>query len=193
MKRYLFYITVILTIIGTIYLFHYNREYALHPYSNEWARDSISLEVLNYKINRESMGLSVPQSVYLHTGDTLVNWARRQEKPVLVLRFCEDHCGICIDNELYMLRKHMNDCASNVILLTSYSLDLFPKIGTIKKIKYLVYNVGRDVFNWPIEGFNSPYYFILYPNGKVGDFYLPDKGYSESGREYLVGVRKIIM
>lgn len=192
MKRYFPYIIVVLTLAGTVWLFHHNREYALHPYSNDWAKDSTSLEALNYKINLESMGLQIPEGIALHTGDTLAAWAKRQERPTLVFRFCEDHCGMCIDHELYMLRKYMNDYADDIVFLASYSKNLFPKIGTIKKIRHLMYNVDREALNWPIEGFSAPYYFVVHPDGRVSDFYLPDKGYEESGRQYLEGVKRII-
>lgn len=193
MKRYISYIIVVAVVAGTFLLFRYNKQYALQPYNKEWVKDSIDFNSLNYKINVESMGMSIPDDVMLHTGDSLLNWVKRLQRPILVFRFCEDHCGMCIDNELYMLKQYMDDCVSNIVFFTSYSQDLFPKISTIKKMRCLAYNVNRDAFNWIVESYNAPYYFVLYPDGKAGNFYLPDKAYPSAGKNYLMGVRNIIL
>jgi hypothetical protein len=84
---------------------------------------------------------------------------------VLVYRFSEMHCDMCINQHLMMLKKLSSEISLNkLVLLGSYSNT--KKIKILKhthKFDFRIFNITDDM-DIPLEKVNNPYFFVVNKN-----------------------------
>ena len=117
------------------------------------------------------------------------------EEPTLVFRFFEANCEPCIREEISALQKSMDTLSGKVLLVGSYAtykgmrafltanqLNLFP-----------AYHMSPvDSLECEPERYESPYYFILYPEGKASHFFMSVPEYINYTQRYLGGMKRLL-
>lgn len=106
-------------------------------------------------------------------------------KTILVFRYSEIHCQVCVDTEISLL-KEMSDIIGidNIIVLSYY--DSFRNMAAFKRINELslpvlnLLDLGLD-----IEDINVPYYFVIDSSLIIKDVMIPNKYYPEVTKSYL--------
>ena len=116
-----------------------------------------------------------------------------KNKPRLIYRYSDNHCSSCIRNELPILKKYFSSQISDVLFVSSYSSKA-PLTDFIKKnlIKFEVCRIIPEAFTWEVEHYGRPYFFILYPNLKATNFYLPDVAFPNLSESYIKNAKQII-
>lgn len=115
------------------------------------------------------------------------------KNPILVFRFKETNCHLCVNIELNRLRNWVKENNIECCLLTSYgSISRLKRILRMKDCSLNYQNISINGLNaWKSEEFENPYYFILHPDGLVSDFLYADKATPEITDLYLVKMKQI--
>ncbi len=115
------------------------------------------------------------------------------KKPILVFRFKETNCHLCVDIELNRLRKFVETNHFECVLLTSYSnTSHLKKILKMKNCSFNYLNISVDrLSSWKSEEFENPYYFILHSDGFASDFLYADKNTPEITDLYLSNINHL--
>lgn len=146
-------------------------------------------------INNQMAGTFAPdvlcntdKNVELNLGELVNNGEK-----VLIFRYADVNCNICYVSELAILNEVFPEEEKNVIVLCSYfnhrDYVVFKKMN---KIKFSIYRVAHDAFNWEMEYYSAPYFFLLHPDLSISNIYMPDKSFPDLSRKYLNNIKKIL-
>ena len=105
--------------------------------------------------------------------------------PVLVLRFSEFNCDLCVIAQFNNL-KQIADKKEHIILLASYEnqrkLKAFLLTHRIDLPAYMIEEGGLDL---SIEDLNFPFYFVMNGHLKISNLFLPEKDSPDITLSYL--------
>ncbi len=132
--------------------------------------------------------------LYNETGSKINFRTLSKSRPVLVFRYTELSCNACVDVEMFNLTKYWN-VKTNIhpIIMTSYedksNLYMFKRVN---RVEFEMYNTLNSKLPIDVEEDNIPYYFVLYPNGKVDNVFIPDKTLPQFTDQYFKIIEKIV-
>lgn len=177
-------IVSVIVLIVSVGVFYNNR------HSSDITDDVLMYSLLkNAEVNAHTQWKSFVVSESLKR-DTLSSYIENLNSPVLMLRVKETSCQTCVSNELDKI-KELKENGIKCVLLATYSPSVIGKLLRIKHCKDVpVFQVPNDFLynDWYAERFESPYYFVLHPNKKASDFFLPEKTKPELTEFYIQSV-----
>jgi hypothetical protein len=113
--------------------------------------------------------------------------------PILIYRFYETNCVSCINDNITILKTLFDEEDERIVLLASYTYDRNIYVFKVQNnIKWIIYNIPFNSFNWLTKYNMNSYYFVLHPNNKLSDLYLAEGIISESSMLYLKKAKNII-
>jgi len=62
----------------------------------------------------------------------------------------------------------------------------------MNNIELPIFKIPQDAFNWILEDYGKPYYFVLHPDLTVSDIYIPDNAFPELNKQYFERVKKLL-
>jgi hypothetical protein len=151
---------------------------------------------MNLELNKQLRNISIPDILCEDSESKKFNISVLvSEMPVLVYRYSELNCNTCYEIELASLQEmFLNEYRDKVAILCSYQIrKYFTIFKKMNQIKLPIYRIPQEAFNWKIEDYGNPYYFVLHPDMTVSDFYIPDKIYPELNKEYLERIKAILI
>lgn len=162
-------------------------------YQSQSLPDSAGYMMRNFARGLNMEGITL-NDVLLYREGKSTSLHKLVKEPTLVFRFFEINCEPCIREEISVLQKNMNTLPDKVLLVGSYAtykgmrafltanqLNLFP-----------AYHMSpADTLEWEPERYESPYYFILYPEGKTSRFFMSVPEYISFTQRYLEGVKRL--
>lgn len=106
---------------------------------------------------------------------------------ILVFRYSELNCMMCVDQELVELRKMIHENKMKIIIITTYGEmhDLFLFKRTNQLVDVDIYNIMEPFTNISIEKNNIPYYFVLDSDFILKDLFIPNKLFAKHSINYL--------
>lgn len=148
---------------------------------------------LNMEFELSTKGDIVPDIVCVNRFDTSYLSHFVQYNPLLIFRYSNLHCKSCVE----FANSILDSCFCNyydksIILYSSDFKQVDRAYKRVNKIKTNLYYVDKKMFYWEYEKYSDPYFFILYPNMKASDFFIPDPKYPEMTRMYIEGVKRLI-
>lgn len=112
---------------------------------------------------------------------------------VLVYRYSDINCNTCIEAEIEVLQNIFKVNFKSILILCSYNIDRdFYMFKKINKIKFPIYKIEYNSFDWLPEKDKNPYCFILHPDLKISNIYIPDKSFPIMNEMYLNAVKRLI-
>jgi peroxiredoxin len=146
------------------------------------------------ELNDEMTGMKVPDVSCFERKSTLVSLSELvKSKPMLICWFSELHCSSCTTLALTTLQEEFADKPELALVLCSYRLEssyfIFRRMN---KIKFPIYSIPMDVFNWNAETIDKPYYFVLHPDMKISHVYVPDQEFPEYNKRYLEMIKRLL-
>ena len=115
------------------------------------------------------------------------------QSPALIFRYSEMNCNSCYETELFSLKNAFPKEERQIAILSSYrdkrDFMMFKKAN---KIELPFYRMPQDSFDWALEDYGSPYYFVLHPDLTVSHIYVPSTVLPELNREYLESVKTFL-
>lgn len=163
-------------------------------YRMELLPDSTSYMIKNFKRGLEVEGVGL-NDVSLYTHDKNMSLHKLVKEPTLVFRFFETNCEPCILAELTALKECTDSIKHKVLLVGSYATYKGMRAFLVanKKDSLLAYRMNPlDTLRWEPDKYESPYYFILYPDGKTSHFFMAVPDYIKYTRKYLEGVTNLL-
>ena len=115
------------------------------------------------------------------------------QSPLLIFRFSELNCSSCYETELFSLHDFFSTKNRQIAILGSYRERrhyIMFKRGN--RIELPFYRIPHDAFDWTLEDYGSPYYFILHPDMTVSHIYIPDQVFPELNKQYLERVKNFL-
>ena len=118
-----------------------------------------------------------------------------QDNPILVYRY-QSTCSSCKQDytELDVMNELYSEMQDNVIILCWQHLykDLLI-YSTTNKIKIPIYVIPLDAFDWIAEKKDASYYFVLHPDMRISNIYVPNKDYPKLNKQYLEGIKRYLL
>ena len=113
--------------------------------------------------------------------------------PALIFRYSEINCSSCYKTELLSLHNYFFKEERKIAILSSYrEKNKFIMFKKTNRIELPFYRIPQDAFDWILEDYGLPYYFVLHPGLKVSHIYIPDKMLPELNRQYLESVKAFL-
>jgi hypothetical protein len=150
----------------------YLLEIAYNDLSYERSNSSSLKQVieLSHKYNGQ---IILDEPIFASTNDTINLFSIIGNSPILVLRFSEISCNVCIDSQIDLVNSFLNrDESVRFMLIASYSNpEHMIRFKRLNNIDYEIYNFGGS-----LTGFNEndvPFYFIIDKDHVVKDSFIP--------------------
>ena len=182
-----------IVLLGTWYVRNGLQIKLVSTYQSNVVSDECFLYQTNFRLNTKMRGQTALDISCEKSGKKLSLSELVQNGPVLVYRYSDVNCSACVENEFHTLRQYFKNNTEKVAILCSYEresdIDGFRRTNLLK---YPIYKAEMKAFSWDADLYDRPYYFILYPDMKVSDFYIPAMEFPEESKEYLAGVERLI-
>lgn len=180
-------VSIMVVIIAGL-LFYNNR------YNISSGMDDTEMYVMlrNMEVNANTQWQGFPDDEKLQN-DSLSLFIENLKTPTLMLRIKETSCQSCIFNELDRV-KDLIENGINCIILTTYSNpSIARKTLRTKGCKNVTFfNVPYDcVYGWYVEQLEVPYYFVLHPDKRASDFFIPEKSKNDITDSYIKSIARI--
>jgi hypothetical protein len=114
-----------------------------------------------------------------------------QDSPILVFKYSQLHCDVCIDEQISLLKGAEELINENkIILLTNYSSknDL-ARFKRVNQLNFKVFNLKNSELTEIDKSF--PYYFILDKSFSLKKFFIPIKGDTLLTKDYYKSIKKL--
>jgi hypothetical protein len=148
-----------------VYVFSYEKNNPVEKMSDSTLVDNISLLKL-YELESEGFKLSPELMVEDETGKKIyLKDIVKDKGKVLIYRFGETHCDLCIIQHLMILKDLSNKIGlSKLVLLSRYTSVRKSKIfKQTHDLSFGIFNI-MDNMDIPLEQVNTPYFFVMDEN-----------------------------
>ncbi|MDR2969857.1 MAG: hypothetical protein LBV32_09695 [Tannerellaceae bacterium] len=149
---------------------------------------------LNFDLNNKMTGLVVPDIFCTKSRNERYLLSEIPEsRPLLIYRYSHKNCTPCYIEDLEMLQEEFSDSFDLLMVLCSYQTERdFVIFKRLHQKKLPGYHIPIHAFDWIVEDYGNPYYFVLHPDMKISHVYVPNKIYPEFNRQYLEGVKRFL-
>ena len=167
----------------------------LFQYKQEMARviddNIISKQIL---INREinilrniGLQINIEQNVKDEQGNKISVAELLNGSHKIIFRYSELNCNLCIEEEIQILQKYINDIGfDNILFFSTYNstrdLFLFKRINQLQN--YRIYNLKEEQLNIPIDRLNIPYVFLIDSSGNIVMLNIPEETKPEFSEQF---------
>lgn len=185
MKRYLYYILIIISLITVYYSYRQRKSFE----DKLWILNSNLLETLI-----ELSDLKEKQIIGLSTNGTLITDSIRKKLPLhtFILRLHNGICLSCYEENIKLLYADLEKKGKDLFVLESYTFDggLKDEISIIKGKIPKSSNIP-ELSIMPADSLGIPYVFLINENGQIKDLhFLLKKDYSLTS-EYLKSIERL--
>jgi hypothetical protein len=110
--------------------------------------------------------------------------------PVLIYKYSDNSCTPCFEKDIKAIANCFKEVEDRVLLLCEvHSERNLRQYFRLNNLDFTVLSIPTNLFQWEIENHSTRYFFIMYPNGKLSDVFIPDKDNPELTIEYLESVK----
>ena len=149
-----------------------------------------------YKTNYEFFKLTGEKTndvVCKHNNDSILLSKLINQKPILIFSFSDKTCNSCIDELLIYLQKFFFREYDKIMILSSHKNDMnYYMFLQSNNIRFPSFQISYDAFEWIHADFSEPFFFLLYPDMKISNIYVPNKAYPEMNKQYLEGIKRLL-
>jgi hypothetical protein len=151
---------------------------------------------LNFQLNCRNTGLRVPDVMCTeHLNERQLLSEIVTGKSLLVYRYSDSICSVCNKDKLRLEELHESFKENPELAIILCPILLKRDIGIFKvknNMKIPVYDIPFDTFKWEAGNYDKPYYFVLSPDMKISNIYVPDKRFPELNKQYLEGIKRLL-
>ena len=116
------------------------------------------------------------------------------EQTVLIYRYIQvGGCRPCYEAQIELIQRVFQDSAQSVVILASYNSrrDFFVSIRG-QQLGVPIYHIPIDAFTWQAERYSAPYFFVLHPNMRISNIFVPDERKPELTVRYLESIKRLL-
>ncbi|WP_370862682.1 hypothetical protein [Parabacteroides faecis] len=148
---------------------------------------------VNMELQLSIKGNIAPNIICRNKIDTVRLSHLVQRNALLVFRHSNLHCQSCVEFVNSILDSCFFDNYDKTIILFSSDFDqIAQNYKRINKMHINMYQIEKDILSWEPEKYMNPYFFILHPDMKTSDFFMPDAKYPQLTRQYIEGIKRLI-
>lgn len=109
----------------------------------------------------------------------------------MIFKYSELNCNVCIDSQIIIVKKLANIISpQKIIFLSSYNQNSnLYRFKRLNSIKSEIYNI-HDGLGLNIDTLNVPYYFIMSPECRISNVFIPDKMDMEMTIRYIETIKR---
>ena len=145
-------------------------------------------------INRElitirniGLQINIKQKVTDENGNKISITELLNNSPKIIFRYSGLNCQLCIEEEIKILRKYINDIGfDNILFFSTYNstrdLFLFKRINQLQDFE--IFNLKEEKLNIPIDSLNIPYVFLIDSFGNAVMLHIPEKTKPEFSEQF---------
>ncbi|NQU81976.1 MAG: hypothetical protein HQ543_10690 [Bacteroidetes bacterium] len=105
----------------------------------------------------------------------------------VIFRYSELNCSLCIEEEIQILHKYINNIGiENILFFSTYhstrDLFLFKRINKLQNFK--IYNLKEEQLNIPVDRLNIPYVLLVDSSGNIVMINIPEKTKPEFSEQF---------
>jgi hypothetical protein len=160
---------------------------------NEFSTKKKAFLKQNKDLNEKLVNVSVPEIVCQDDSSEYKLFDLASKESILVYKYSELNCNACFEAELATLHEVFEAENDKVVILCSYwkkkHFTIFKKVNNIK---LPIFRIPQDAFSWELEDYGVPYYFVLHPDGRISDIYVPEKIFPELNRQYVENTKLLL-
>jgi hypothetical protein len=155
--------------------------------------DTLYFYSFNFKLNNTTAGTRLKNVECVSNNKQTDLYTLINGQPRFIYRYTELHCSACVELAMEELNNLFGNSPEKIILLTSHTSDRnFSVFKIVNEIQFPAYKINFDSFDWLPEKLNNPYCFILHPDMRVSEVYMPDKNLSELNHSYFKKIKQLL-
>jgi len=177
-------------------LFQYKKDIASVIEANEINKQILINRELN-TLRNIGMQINIKLKVEDEEGNKISIAELLNNNPKVIFRYSELNCRLCIEEEIKILLKYINDIGfDNILFFSTYNstrdLFLFKRINQLQDFK--IYNLKEEKLNIPIDSLNIPYVFLIDSSGNIVMLNIPEKTKPEFSEQfYNVVISRLVL
>lgn len=190
---------VLLIILNIVLLFQLKSEKVYTQAISERHNEQLSKEQLKsqllfrnlfYQYESEALHIVDFSLKDIETRDSFFVSSLIENKPILLFRFKETHCDLCVNKFMELLKKVPDDFpAQNLVVLCGYAnVHEYRTFVRKNNLRMPIFNV-REIPDLPIEKKSSPYFFVLDSEMRIKNMFIPDEDEPDNMNKYLAFVK----
>ncbi len=167
-------------------VFQYKQELASVIETNDII-DQILINRELITIRNIGLQINIKQKITDEKGNKISITELLNNSPKIIFRYSGLNCQLCIEEEIKILRKYINDIGfDNILFFSTYNstrdLFLFKRINQLQNFR--IYNLKEEKLNIPIDSINIPYVFLVSSSGHIDILHIPEKTKSEFSEQF---------
>jgi len=189
----------ILLFIASITLIFYVLNRQMEAEKNRRLREQLEMEKsfnrMNEDLNRQLANSPVRDIILEDTLSQLSSLSVLvSHGPALIFRYSELNCSVCYETELFSLKNLFSTAHHRQVAIFSSYQDRrsFVMFKRGNRIDLPFYRIPQDAFDWILETYGMPYYFVLHPDLSVSHIYIPEKSLPEHNKRYLEQIQQLL-
>ncbi len=148
----------------------------------------------NYEFESSNLMLCDTMTLFDEFGNKFNIGQIVNNRNLMVLKFSEISCDICVDSITSILKNYIEDkYQSQIIVISNYS---HPKyIFRYRRLNDVNFSVYTDVYNnfeLPVDSLDTPYLFILNEYLQVMNVFIPLKRLPDQSINYFSSIIRIL-
>lgn len=160
----------------------------------EMLADTTKFLQMNQLKSLEFEGMCLPD-IFLRSDSGNITLYSAIKHPTLIFRYFDINCTDCIQKEATLIKQHTIGIEDRVIFIASFqnyrSMRAYNIANEITQ-KTFQLNLDQQLES-EMDRNRLPYYFILYPNGKISHFFISAQEGSPYIELYLKGIKHILV
>ena len=113
---------------------------------------------------------------------------------ILIYRYIQvGGCRPCYEEQIRLTQEIFTDSPQSVAILASYdsNRDFFISIRG-KGLRVPIYHIPLNAFDWRVERYNAPYFFVLHPCLRISNIFVPNEREPELTIRYLESIKRLL-
>jgi hypothetical protein len=183
------FLLIVLMTLGAVYLNHEQKHRnSIKLYAK--AIESLTFYKMSYDVTIAMRKDTVKNIVCKNRQQEAPLYELIPKSPVLIYKYSDSSCTPCFEKDIKATGTCFKGIENNVIILceahSERNLRLFLSEN---RLNFTVLVMPSNSFQWEIENHGNHYFFVMYPNGKLSDVFIPDKDNPKLTDEYLESVK----
>ena len=115
------------------------------------------------------------------------------EQPILIYRYAQNNCTPCYEAQVPLIQELFKEIPQRVVILASYHNWRGFLVSARNNVSEIpIYHIPFDAFDWQMEQYNVPYFFVLHPNMRISNIFVPGEREPELTIRYLESIKRLL-
>ena len=160
--------------------------------SGEIAR--LSVKEFSLDLNNAVTGQKAPDVLLAARNDVRKHLSELMNgSSILFYRYTRNNCLPCYEEHIRLIQEIFSDFHQRMIILASYHnrRDFLVSVRN-RNLEIPIYHIPLNAFDWRMERYNAPYFFVLHPCLRISNIFVPNEHYPELTIQYLESIKRLL-